>query len=141
MLSHPGSSQASQLLAHVGAAAADVPPVDYPMPGKDLERYSAEIPADRPPKLTQAAELAIQIAASELQSGSASHGCVRFELADASSIVAYTGRTLSPVNSLQIPRGRIASIVRMPMPLCHRSATTLLAVHVFVKADDCRLSC
>jgi hypothetical protein len=52
MLSHPGDSEARQLLAHVGASAADVLPPDYPVPGKELERYSGEVPADRPPELT-----------------------------------------------------------------------------------------
>ena len=49
MLSHPGRSEPRQLLAHVGASAADVLPADYPVPGKDLERYGAEIPVTNPP--------------------------------------------------------------------------------------------
>ena len=48
MLAHPDDSEARQLLAHVGASAADVLPPDYPVPGKDLERYSADVP-ERPP--------------------------------------------------------------------------------------------
>ena len=68
MLSHPGDSEPRQLLAHVGASAADVLPPDYPVPGKDLERYSAEVPPDRPPQLTDPADQAIHIAA-ELRGG------------------------------------------------------------------------
>ena len=49
MLSHPGRSEPRQLLAHVGASAADVLPADYLVPGKDLERYGAEIPVTNPP--------------------------------------------------------------------------------------------
>ena len=67
MLSHPGDSEARQLLAHVGASAADVLPPEYPVPGKDLERYSAEVPADAPPELTDAADQAVAIAASDLR--------------------------------------------------------------------------
>ena len=69
MLSHPRDSEARRLLAHVGASAADVLPPDYSVPGKDLERYSAEVPADRPPELTDAADQAVQIAAAELRGG------------------------------------------------------------------------
>ncbi len=62
MLSHPGDSEARQLLDHVGASAVDVLPPDYPMPGKELERYSSEVPGDRSPALTDAVIQAIQIA-------------------------------------------------------------------------------
>jgi hypothetical protein len=63
MLSHPGDSEPRQLLAHVGASAADVLPPDYPVPGKELERYSAEVPADQPPDLTKPADQALRLAA------------------------------------------------------------------------------
>ncbi len=53
MLSHPSRSEPRQLLAHVGASAADVLPPGYPLPGKELERYGAEIPNDKSPGLTQ----------------------------------------------------------------------------------------
>jgi KAP family P-loop domain len=60
MLSHPDTSEPRQLLAHIGASAADVLPADYPVPGKDIERYGAQIPADRAPALTSPAAQAVE---------------------------------------------------------------------------------
>ena len=65
MLAHPGRSEPRQLLAHIGASAADVLPPDYPVPGKDLERYGAQIPADQSPELTQPLNNAILAAANQ----------------------------------------------------------------------------
>jgi uncharacterized protein YoxC len=65
MLSHPGRNEPRQLLAHVGASAADVLPPDYPVPGKDLERYGAQIPADQSPELTQPVDSVVLAAAEE----------------------------------------------------------------------------
>jgi hypothetical protein len=68
MLAHPRDSEARQLLAHVGASAADVLPPDYPVPGDDLEQYGAEVPANDPPELTDPADEAVGIGA-ELRGG------------------------------------------------------------------------
>ena len=69
MLTHPDRSEPRQLLAHVGASAADVLPPDYPVPVKDLERYGAEIPDDRSPQLTKPVDSAIQMAAEDPRGG------------------------------------------------------------------------
>jgi hypothetical protein len=68
MLSHPRDSEPRQLLAHVGASAADVLPGEYPVPGPELERYAAQVSADGPPAFTAPAEQAIATAV-QLSSG------------------------------------------------------------------------
>lgn len=67
MLAHPGRSEPRQLLAHVGASAADVLPPDYPAPGKELERYSGA--PDQPPELTPPADNAVGTAADQPRGG------------------------------------------------------------------------
>jgi hypothetical protein len=68
MLAHPGRSEPRQLLEHVGASAADVLPPNYPAPGKELERYGADIP-DQSPELTQPVDNAVLAAAEQPRGG------------------------------------------------------------------------
>jgi hypothetical protein len=63
MIAHPAQSEPRQLLAHVGASATDVLPPDYPVPGNDLERYSADSPDNWSPELTQVVNSAVMAAA------------------------------------------------------------------------------
>jgi KAP family P-loop domain len=63
MLAHPDTSEPRQLLAHVGASAADVLPSNYPVPGEDLEAFAGRVPADGPPELTTTAANALEEAA------------------------------------------------------------------------------
>jgi hypothetical protein len=65
MLAHPSDSEPWQLLAHVGASAADVLPAEYPVPGPDLERYAAHVAdglSPSTPAVEQAFDTAVQLA-------------------------------------------------------------------------------
>src|SRR4051794_7598070 len=68
MLSHPGDSEPRQLLAHVGATAADVLPPDYPAPGKDLGRYIAS-GSDHAPQVDTWVAQSVSFASEALRDG------------------------------------------------------------------------